>query len=294
MKNSLKYIFTTFCLSLFSTNVVSAQSSLTNKLSNLSLETWVLLIVILAELIIILFLAGSILQYLNQGIPSTKQYAEKQGIKIPSFFQRINKTVAIEDEYTIDLNHNYDGVRELDNKTPGWWSFGFYSSILFAIIYLYRVFISGSMPTQIDELKTEYTHAEEMKAQYMATQQNNIDENNVALLDAEGISKGSSTFKVNCVVCHGSAGEGNAVGPNLTDKYWIHKGSIKDIFTTIKYGYPEKGMKSWKDDFSPLQIAELASYVKSLQGTNPPNAKEPQGEIYEEVTEVIEKKDSLK
>lgn len=294
MKKLLKYIFGTFCLLLSSTGLLSAQSSPGNKLSNLSLENWVLVVVILAELIIILFLAASILQYLSQGMPSTKQYAEKQGIKIPTFFQRINKTVAIEDEYTIDLNHNYDGVRELDNKTPSWWSFGFYSSILFAVIYLYRVFVSGSMPTQLDELKKDYVQAEIAKAQYMATQESNIDENNVTFLGVEGISKGSSTFKINCVVCHGPAGEGNAVGPNLTDKYWLHKGSIKDIFTTIKYGYPEKGMKSWKDDFSPIQIAELASFVKSLQGTNPPNAKEPQGEIYEEVNQVNQNKDSIK
>ena len=83
------------------------------------------------------------------------------------------------------------------------------------------------------------------------------------------------------MACHLADG-GGSVGPNLTDKYWIHGGGIKDIFKTIKYGWPEKGMKSWKDDYSPVQIAQLSSFVKSLQGTKPAKAKEPQGVIYEE------------
>jgi cytochrome c oxidase cbb3-type subunit 3 len=89
-----------------------------------------------------------------------------------------------------------------------------------------------------------------------------------------------------CGACHGAGGEGNDVGPNLADEYWLHKGSIKDIFYSIKYGWPEKGMKSWKDDMSPVQIAQVASYIKSLQGTNPPNAKAPQGDLYKEETTV--------
>ncbi len=76
-------------------------------------------------------------------------------------------------------------------------------------------------------------------------------------------------------------GEGG-VGPNLTDKYWLHGGSIQDVFKTIKYGWPDKGMKSWKDDYSPAQIAQIASYVKSLGGTNPPNPKAPQGTLVNE------------
>ena len=84
-----------------------------------------------------------------------------------------------------------------------------------------------------------------------------------------------------CAPCHGAEGQG-VVGPNLTDDYWLHKGSVKDVFKTIKYGVPEKGMKSWKDDFSPVQIAQIASYIKSLHGSKPANAKEPQGELYKE------------
>jgi len=62
----------------------------------------------------------------------------------------------------------------------------------------------------------------------------------------------------------------------------LHGGHVKDVFKTIKYGWPEKGMRSWKDDLSPIQIAQVTSYIKSLHGTRPPNAKEKQGELYQE------------
>ena len=98
---------------------------------------------------------------------------------------------------------------------------------------------------------------------------------------ANDLEAGSKSFQMQCVACHGKSGEGG-VGPNLTDPYWLHGGGIKEIFRSIKYGIPEKGMKKWSEDFSPAQIAQLASYVKSLQGTNPPNGKEKQGELYTE------------
>ena len=88
-------------------------------------------------------------------------------------------------------------------------------------------------------------------------------------------------FDINCSACHGKSAEGT-VGPNLTDDYWLHGGTVQDVFKSIKYGWSEKGMKSWKDDFSPSQIAELTSYIKSLKGSNPPNPKEKQGELFQE------------
>ncbi|MBC7653864.1 MAG: c-type cytochrome, partial [Oligoflexus sp.] len=84
-------------------------------------------------------------------------------------------------------------------------------------------------------------------------------------------------FIQNCVACHGENAQG-VVGPNLTDEYWIHGGKISNIFKTIKYGVPEKGMISWEKQMSPKQMAEVSNYVKSLKGTNPANPKEPQGD----------------
>lgn len=250
--------------------------------SDIPLQTYLLLSIILLELIIIVFLANSWLMAMGYQKKVQKKLStpNKEAATQPTFFQRINNTVDLEHEHEIDLNHNYDGISELDNKTPRWWSFAFYGTIAFGLIYLYRMYGNESMPGQVEELATEYKMAEIQKSRYLATTTANIDEKNVTMLSQDEIMKGAMTFKANCIACHGSNGEGNAVGPNLTDEYWIHKGSIKDIFTTIKYGWPEKGMKSWKDDFSPEQIAQLASYVKSLKGTNPPNAKAKQGDLY--------------
>ena len=110
------------------------------------------------------------------------------------------------------------------------------------------------------------------------------------MADANGIKAGMEMFDANCVACHMKGGAGN-VGPNLTDDYWLHKGSLNDIYKTIKMGYPDKGMQSWSSKFSDKEISLLASYVKSLRGTNPPNAKLPQGDLY---TEILPGADSAK
>ncbi len=220
----------------------------------------------------------------------TNLFTSKDG---KTFFQRFNNTVAIEEEDSLDLAHNYDGIRELDNKVPTWWSWTFAASIIFGFVYIYQMFSTQAIPSQYVELARENQAAEVLKKEYLKTSANNIDENNVVKLQADGITNGAALFSKNCVACHGDKGQGNTVGPNLTDAYWIHKGGIKDIFYSIKYGWQEKGMKPWKDDFSPLQIAELSSYVASLQGSNPPGAKEKQGELFSDSSAVISV-DSLK
>jgi cytochrome c oxidase cbb3-type subunit 3 len=116
-----------------------------------------------------------------------------------------------------------------------------------------------------------------MKA-YMAKAKDLVDEKNVQY-DVAGVAIGKELFTKSCVACHGTLGEGG-VGPNLTDEYWLHGGGMNDIFKTLKYGYPEKGMQSWQQQFSPKQMAQIASFIKTLKGTNPPNGKAPQGEIY--------------
>jgi cytochrome c oxidase cbb3-type subunit 3 len=124
--------------------------------------------------------------------------------------------------------------------------------------------------------------AEEAIQAYLAKQADTVDETNVEMLaDENEIALGESLYKANCAACHGQLGEGG-VGPNLTDDYWIHGGSIKDVFKTIKYGVPEKGMISWKSQLRPTDMHKVSSFIMTLKGTNPPNAKEPQGEIYNE------------
>ena len=101
----------------------------------------------------------------------------------------------------------------------------------------------------------------------------------VALASESDLASGKKIYTMHCVACHGTLGEGG-VGPNFADEYWIHGGSIKDLFKVIKYGVPEKGMISWQTQLRPREMQEVSSYILQFQGTNPPNAKAPQGEKY--------------
>jgi cytochrome c oxidase cbb3-type subunit 3 len=135
---------------------------------------------------------------------------------------------------------------------------------------------------QVEELAIETEEGERRKAKYLANSPNAIDENNITTMEGITAAAGAGIFAKNCVACHGAAGEGNAVGPNLTDKYWIHGGGLVNVFKSVKYGWPEKGMKSWQAEMSSLEMAQVSAYVASLQGSNPANAKEAQGEIWSE------------
>jgi cytochrome c oxidase cbb3-type subunit III len=199
-----------------------------------------------------------------------------------NLWEKANSFKSAEKETEIDLGHNYDGIRELDNSLPKWWLYGFYITVFAGIVYLYRFHYTHSGKSSKEEYDIAMQIANEEKEIYLAKAANNVNENTVAFIsDAGALEKGKTSFTAVCAACHGVQGQGG-VGPNLTDEFWLHGGSIKDIFKIIKYGYPEKGMRSWNDDFSPVQIAQIASYVKSLQGTNPANAKEKQGDIFVE------------
>ena len=85
--------------------------------------------------------------------------------------------------------------------------------------------------------------------------------------------------------CHGQKGEG-LVGPNFADEYWIHGGGIKNVFKVIKYGVPDKGMIAWQAQLKPADMQKVGSYILTLQGTNPPNPKAPQGTIWADTAAV--------
>ena len=180
------------------------------------------------------------------------------------------------------MDHDYDGIKELDNDLPPWWKYGFYLTIVVAFLYMIHYHISGTGDLQAVEYNKEMAKAKAEIAEYMKTAANNVDENTVKLLDNPAdIENGKQVYTANCAACHGKLGEGG-VGPNFADEYWIHGGSVQDIFKTIKYGFADKGMKSWKEDLSPMQIAQVTSYIRTLKGTNPPNGKAPQGDLYTE------------
>jgi cytochrome c oxidase cbb3-type subunit 3 len=250
-------------------------------------EFSILLGILLLELIIVFFMAISIGTLLNIIKRSDLTEAPVAVAKKQSWFwDKFNKAASIEKERDILMDHNYDGIQELDNSLPPWWKYGFMLTILVGIIYMYRYHVAHTGRSQEEEYVAEMQQGEEDKAAYLAHSANNVDETNVKLLtDALAVGAGREVFQKNCVACHLADG-GGSVGPNLTDDYWIHGGGIVDIFKTVKYGWQEKGMKSWKDDLSPNQMQQVASYIKSLKGTHPASPKAPQGDLYVEVVKV--------
>jgi cytochrome c oxidase cbb3-type subunit 3 len=265
-------------LLLLSGDTLSAQSPVAFPATcyGLSLSIMSLLLSIIAfELLIIFILYRSSRRFLESEIK------RKVEVKVqPTIIEKLNASVAIEREADIMLDHDYDGIRELDNDLPPWWKYGFYLTIVFSVVYLVSYHIAGTGKLQLAEYDEQMQNAAIEMAEYRKKAAGLVDENNAVLLtDADALSSGQNTYMNNCAACHGEKGEGG-VGPNLTDNYWLHKGSIRDVFRTIKFGVADKGMKSWQQDLGAKQIHEVASFILSLQGTNPPNAKEKQGELF--------------
>lgn len=252
----------------------------------LSAAAFYALVAVLAiEVVTIFFLAFSIRRIFQELLPE-KEAAPAIEAKFSHWWSSLDKkfftkAVSVEKEADIMIDHNYDGIQELDNSLPPWWKYGFYITIFVAIFYLgyYHTFAIGQNPTQ--EYLAEMEQARIQKEAYEATNKDKIDEANVPMADAAGIAAGKEIYAAKCWPCHGKAGEGGA-GPNLTDDHWLHKGSLNDIYHSIKVGYPDKGMQSWVKEFTPKQMSYLASYIKTMRGTNPPGAKGPEGELFAE------------
>lgn len=194
------------------------------------------------------------------------------------FWNKVLSLRPLEEEKDMLIEHEYDGIKELDNPTPAWFMVLFYGTIVFAVAYLLIYHVFGIGQLQDAEYKAEIAQAEVAKKEYLSKAANLIDENTVTLVTDAGVLKeGEAIFKQNCAACHGDKGQG-MVGPNLTDDYWLHGGNIKAVFKTIKYGITAKGMPNWDKQLSAKQLSDVSNYIKSLHGTNPPNGKEPQGE----------------
>lgn len=194
---------------------------------------------------------------------------------------KLSGAVPVEREHEVMTDHEYDGIIELDNSLPPWWKAMFYATIVFSVIYLgtYHVFGWGQLQDQ--EYETELAEAKQQIEAYMASKGGAINESNVTYLDdAAALAEGKKIYDSNCMACHGAELQGT-VGPNLTDAYWLHGGSVGDIFKTIRDGVPSKGMIPWKAQLSPEQIQQVSSYIISMEGSEPEGAKEPQGELFE-------------
>jgi cytochrome c oxidase cbb3-type subunit 3 len=215
-----------------------------------------------------------------------KQLEEAQSLSFTesAFYQGIIKKLTrskeIEEEHDVMLDHDYDGIKELDNVLPPWWVNLFYLTIIFAFVYLVRFHIFNDYD-QASEFETEMAIAKAEVEKYKLTAPDLMDKEKVTLLtDATALAEGKSIFEAKCVACHKADG-GGSIGPNLTDNHWILGGGIKNVFNTIMEGGREgKGMVPWKTEIKPSDIQKVASYVLSLQGTNPKEGKTPEGDIW--------------
>ncbi len=200
--------------------------------------------------------------------------------KAEKIMQSMTKSKKIEEEHEIELDHNYDGIRELDNRLPPWWVYSFYLTIIFAVIYLVRFEVFNDY-TQEEEYRADVAQAEAAIEKWKETAKDFVNADNVTMLEDEArIQNGEQVYVQNCVACHKVDG-GGGIGPNLTDEHWILGGGIKNVFRTISEGGRSgKGMVAWKNNLTPAEMHEVASYVMTLQGTTPSEPKEPQGDIW--------------
>jgi len=213
-------------------------------------------------------------------LAETTSISFKESNWYKNLIKMLTKSVPLENEGQLLLDHDYDGIKELDNNLPPWWVYLFYGCIIFAVVYLVRFEIMGA-DNQEMELKKEMAQAQIDIAEYKKTAPDLMDEKTVTLLTAPAdLAAGKAIFTTNCVACH-RADAGGQIGPNLTDDQWILGGGIKNVFhTLVNGGRDGKGMISWKGTLKPKEMQEVASYILSLKGSNPKDPKAPEGEIW--------------
>jgi cytochrome c oxidase cbb3-type subunit 3 len=191
----------------------------------------------------------------------------------------LGDAVGLTGKYKDDVmaGHDYDGITEYDNDLPPWWKYGFYLTIVFGVAYFVHFHVADTGPLSQAEYQHEMAEAALLSAQLGANDDPNKPTNYQPLTAPADLEAGKGLFAQNCAACHGQSAEGK-VGPNLTDEYWLHGGEINKVYHTVKYGVQGKGMVAWKGKLSSKQLLQVSSYILSIQGSKPANAKAPQGE----------------
>ena len=197
------------------------------------------------------------------------------------FMQSMTKANELGKEEDIMTDHDYDGIKELDNVLPPWWKYGFYITIIISVYYYYEVFTNPEEYDQDKEYVLEVEQGKkEVEAYILANPELFNTENLETFTDAENLAKGKELFATKtCTACH-LIDLGGSIGPNLTDEYWVLGGDMSNIFNTIsKGGRPGKGMIAWENTISLIERQQLSSYIISMQGTTPANHKAAEGDI---------------
>lgn len=182
----------------------------------------------------------------------------------------------------VDTGHDYDGIREFDNPLPRWWLLSFYGAVVFSIGYwlIYHTLAVGLLPRAAYQAELQQALEEDNARQaQLEAQGKGISEAQLVALgqDPSVVQRGAAVFKQNCLQCHGDRGQG-LVGPNLTDRYWLHGDKALDIYKVISGGVPEKSMPAWRPLLGAAKVQEAAAFVLSLRGQNLPG-KAPQGTL---------------
>ncbi len=272
-------------LSLFAQDVTGAAAAPKTAASIGGMEAssfYIMVTILFLELFVIIALLINIRLLLKIEKEKISDITVLEKIKATrlSWWDRFNKLKPVSQEAELDLGHEYDGIRELNNRLPPWWLYGFYVTILFAGIYMWRFHVSHTGPSSKEEYESSVARAELRIQEVLKKKGEAVDENTVQVMkSAEDLAAGKVIYSKSCASCHKESGAGD-VGPNLTDDYWMHGNDIKSIFKTIRYGI--NAMPQWQNTYSNKQIAQVASYLKSLQGTNPANPKPPQGVLQKE------------
>ena len=254
---------------------------LENPLPWLVIVTFFTVLVMLAWLMIVVFKKVQLLEDEKNGV-TEKTSSNNFSVWINEVLQKWTNSKDIDQEEEIILDHNYDGIKELDNSLPPWWVYMFYASIIFAVVYLVRFEVFDG-DSQVTEYNKAVAEAKASLDKYKETATDLVDASTVTLLtDEKDLKRGKAIFNLNCAACHLADG-GGSIGPNLTDENWILGGGIKNVFTTVSNGGRDgKGMVAWNKILKPIDIAKVSSYIISLQGTTPANPKKPEGEIWKE------------
>jgi len=177
------------------------------------------------------------------------------------------------------LEHSYDGIQEFDNPMPRWWVYIFWATIIFSILYFLNVPGFGIGKGRIADYDRAMAAAAAADAKRKAAEPAGATGEQLAAMttDASVVALGKQVFGQNCAACH-RADAGGQIGPNLTDDYWLHGGTLDQIHKTVTDGVLEKGMPPWGKVLKPNQLDAVTAYVYTLRGTNPPNPKAPQGD----------------
>jgi cytochrome c oxidase cbb3-type subunit III len=233
---------------------------------------WAFLTLDIALVMLILFYVGII-----RGVISEYKVPVKLNV-FARWNKKLTDAVPVENEHAILMDHDYDGIKELDNNLPPWWKYGFYVTIAWAVLYLfyYNVFNMGMLQEQ--EYLTEMEDGEREVAAYKLAHPVLINADNVTLLEDEAsLKKGQEIYVQYCQTCHMEKGRGGA-GPNLTDNTWLYGRDIKTVFTTVSEG-TKNGMAKWSDIIKAEEIQAVASYLLNFDPVLPPEGKLPEGKI---------------